>query len=91
MAPVHVPKEVVPASREVVMVKKETEIEDPFDFDEEDEQAEPTPEPEPVNAEELQDLRAFKALALDAQRESEVAELFEKQGSPASSPSSTGR
>ena len=54
------------SGREVAMVKKD-EID--FDFDEEDEeQTEPTPEPEPSNAE-LEDLREFKAVALQVQRE----------------------
>jgi hypothetical protein len=61
------------------MVKK-NEIEDPFDFDEDEEQVEPTPEGEPVNAEELQDLREFKAAALQAQREGDIGDAFEKQG-----------
>ena len=62
------------------MVKK-IEIEDPFDFDEEEEQVEPTPEPapEPPNPE-LEELREFKAVALEAQREGEISDAFERAG-----------
>ena len=63
------------------MVKKN---EDPFDFDEEDEEQgteqAPEPTPEQPSVEEVQDLRAFKALALHAQREGEISDEFEKAG-----------
>jgi hypothetical protein len=61
------------------MVKK-NEIED-FDFDEDEEQEEQAaePTPEPPNPE-LEELREFKTVALQAQREGEISDEFEKAG-----------
>ena len=58
---------------------KKNEIEDPFDFDEEDEEQAAEPTPEPPNPE-LEELREFKQVALAAQREGEISDVFEKAG-----------
>ena len=73
------------------MVKK-NEVEDPFAFEDDEEETEQAVEaaPEPVNAE-LEQLREFKASALAYRREAEIADAFEKAGTPGSSPNSGPR